>query len=161
MSITPIQWTSNKHRWAVIRYFNNPSESDWVSQHSTPREAVLRCQEWIQGDPWTYPEGDGILNHYYDVEARDPAAALDLAVARHQVATEDAAAGRASRFPRFEEAGGKLLQPGVDDEEPEEPIAVSATAIETAKRWCHRPRYLRRSTNGIAHANNLGFRLNK
>ncbi len=61
-------------------------------------------------------DGDGSLNHYYDVEARDTAAVLDLAVARQQIAAEEAAAGRLFRYPRFDEPGGKLLQPGEDDE---------------------------------------------
>ena len=93
----------------------------------------MRCQEWIQGDPWTYPDGDGILNHYYDVEACDTAGALELAFARGQIAAEDIAAGQISRFPRFDEPGGKLLQPGQDDE-PGEPMVRMLQVKETVSR---------------------------
>ena len=139
MRMIPIEWSSNQHRWALIRYYRNPSDSDLVSQHTTPREAVLRCQEWIQSDPWTYPEGDGILNHYYEVEARDNAGALDLAVERHRIAAEDFAAGRLSRFPRFDEPGGKLLQPGDDDDDSDEPLALPMpTTAELLRGLIHR-----------------------
>ena len=148
MSITPIQWTSNKHRWAVIRYFNNHSDTDLVSQHTSPHEAILRCQEWIQSDPWTFPDGDDTLNHYYDVEARGSAAALELALARQQIAAEDAAVGRVSRFPRFDEPGGKRLEPGEDDE-PCEPIAWMLQVKATVSGPCQLPGQLRRGVSNV------------
>ena len=147
MSSTPIQWLSNVHRWAVIRYSSNPADSTWVSQHKSARAALLRCQAWIQGDPWTFPDED-TLSHFYDVEARDRAAALALALARHQVAAEDAAAGRLSRFPRFDEPGGQLLRPGEDD------MASPPTAQSDlmASGRCRAPRPRRRENHDSASA---------
>ena len=113
MSITPINWYNDKHRWALIRHYSD--HFDIVSQHTTPHKAVLQSQKWTQSDPWTYPDGNDYLNHFYDVEARDSATALELALAQEEIAAEDAAADRVSRFPRFDEPGGELLQPGDDD----------------------------------------------
>ena len=137
-------------RWAVIRIFNHPSDSDWVSQHGSPREALLRCQQWIRRDPWTFPGDADTPNHYYDVEARDTAAALDLALARRQVAAEDAAAGRVSRYPRFDEPGGKLLTPGEDDERDESSaqlIQIEDAAISPCRATRPRRRGNRDSEN--------------
>ena len=151
MSITPIEWSSNTHRWAVIRYFKNPADSDCVSQHTTPRQAILRCQQWIQSDPWTFPDGYGALSHYYDVEARDTAAAMDLAVARQEIAAEDAAAGRLSRFPRYDEPGGQELRPG-DDDEPGETAAQLVLVKEMVVGPCRTSRPLRSSGGSSATA---------
>lgn len=149
MSRTPISWLSNTHRWAVIRYFNNAADSDWVSQHSSPREGLLRCQEWIQGDPWTFPGDDDTLSHYYDVVARDGEAELDLALARQQVAAEDAAAGRLSRFPRFDAPGGRLLQPGEDDERSAQD-AEPGQSDRRASGRCRPPRPMGRGSHDSA-----------
>ena len=138
MSMTPIDWYNDKHRWALIRHYSN--DFDVVSRHTTPHEAVLHCQKWIQGDPWTFPDGNDYLNHFYDVEARDRTAALELALARHQIAAEDAVAGRVSRFPRFDEPGGELLQP-CDNDEPYEQTACSVPADQTPNGRCQFPRH--------------------
>ena len=130
----------------MIRYFSTPADFDWVSQHINPREALLRCQEWIRSDPYTFPGDDDTLNHYYDIEARDPAAALDLALARQQVAAEDAAAGRLSRFPRFDEPGGRLLQPGEDDM----PSPSTAQSDRMVSGLCRVPRPRRRGNHDSA-----------
>ena len=143
MSMTLIGWKSDTHRWAVIRCCDKPKDSDRVSQHSSPREAHLRCQKWIQGDPWTFPGSDDNLNHFYDVEARDLAAALDLALSRRPVSAEDAAAGRVSRFPRFHAPGGKLLTLGEDDERGETGSRLIQIEV-AASTPCRAPRPLRR-----------------
>ena len=141
MSITPINWYNDKHRWALIRHYSD--HFDIVSQHTTPHKAVLQCQKWTQGDPWTYPDGNDYLNHFYDVEARDSATALELALAQEEIAAEDAAADRVSRFPRFDEPGGELLQPG-DDDATYVQIVWSGPADQTPNGRCRLFRPLRR-----------------
>ena len=140
MSITPINWYNDKHRWALIRHYSD--HFDIVSQHTSPHKAILQSQKWTQGDPWTYPDGNDYLNHFYDVEARGSASALHLALARHQIAAEDAVAGRVSRFPRFDEPGGELLQPGDDDEHYVQ-IVWSGPADQTPNGRCRPRRPLR------------------